>query len=87
MIFGAGPCVASQSTGSATSSPSRSRERISASTTGGRWPTAGRSCRAIDDPVGLELLQGLFQPDPIAAIDVEGARDLTLPDLAGSLVM
>ena len=46
-----------------------------------------RLAAAIDDAVALELLEHLLQPDPVAAVDAEGARDLALADLPGALAM
>ncbi len=37
----------------------------------------------IDDALDLQILEHLLQPDPVAALDVEGLRDLALADLAG----
>ena len=51
---------------------------------------AGRPCgrsllRRSTAPSSLELLQHLLQPDAVAALDAEGARDLALADLAGGV--
>ena len=66
------------------SSPSRSRPVTSASDDGRQLPGLADVLAApVDDAVGLEVLQHLLQPDAVAALDVEGARDLALADLAG----
>jgi hypothetical protein len=39
----------------------------------------------VDDALDLELLQHLFQPDAVAALNAEGAGNLALADLAGSV--
>ena len=40
---------------------------------------------AVDDALGLEVLQHLLEPDPVAALDAEGLGDLALADLAGGV--
>ena len=83
-MVGIGPCSASShSVGSAISSPSRSRFVMSARTTGGSWPALWTLLpRRSTTPSIFKVLQHLLQPDPVAALDVEGLRDLPLAHLA-----
>ena len=44
-----------------------------------------RLAAAVHDAVVFEIAEHLLQPDAVAALDAEGARDLALADLAGGL--
>ena len=79
---GRSPSAASQTAGSAISSPSASRATISSTATGGSLPRSLKPLRlpreqALVGHLGEQALEG----DAVAALDREGARDLALAGL------